>query len=155
MTIPTLIIALVFGVAGLHAQFPRLPKALMTAKTAYVVNSGAYADAKKDCTAELAKWGRFKVVDSESSSDITISLSKPRPFEGLPMTVYDSKTDAKFAPTAAGTRKASRPPCCRVPAHLAAYGSMRAQGGLSQPHPSQHRAAHSAGTRASASSTRR
>ena len=90
-----MITALVFlGMTnGLLAQGD-LPKALTAAKRAYIVNAGAYDGAKDDVTQALKEWGRFTVVDSAALSDITITMGKPIPFEGMPMTITDSKNQS-------------------------------------------------------------
>jgi hypothetical protein len=90
-----IITALVFcGAASLCAQ--AIPKALLTAKTVYVVNEGAYPDARNDVAKELLRWGRFKVVNTAESSDLTITINRPRAFEGMPLTITDSKTKAQL-----------------------------------------------------------
>jgi hypothetical protein len=73
-----------------------LPKALLTAKTVYVLNEGAYPAARDDVVKELVSWGRFKVVNSAELSDITITINRPRAFEGMPITITDSKTKAQL-----------------------------------------------------------
>jgi hypothetical protein len=55
----------------LYAQAP-IPKALVDAKTAYLVDDGAGAGRMDDLAKELTQWGRFTLVDSVEASDVTI-----------------------------------------------------------------------------------
>jgi hypothetical protein len=92
----TLITALVFcGTASLYAQAP-IPKALMEAKTAYLVNGGTSQGMMDNVAKELTKWGRFTLVDNGAASDITITLGGLIPMKGRSMTITDSKNKSQL-----------------------------------------------------------
>lgn len=52
-----------------------LPKKLLQAKTAYVVNNGSWAKSYDKFYAELKKWNRFQLVETKEEADIMIVLS--------------------------------------------------------------------------------
>ena len=79
-------LAFVAAAAHLNAQAP-LPKALVDAKTAYLVNDGAGQGTYDDLADELRKWGRFTLVDDPTGSDVTITLGGLKAFKGWPMTI--------------------------------------------------------------------
>ena len=54
---------------------PSLPTIAMDAKTIYVENHTTAAELKNTAFTELAKWGRFQVVDSPEKADIVLQLS--------------------------------------------------------------------------------
>jgi hypothetical protein len=87
----TLITALIFcGTTNLYAQVP-IPKALMEAKTAYLVDNGARPGMMENLAKELTKWGRFTLVDSVEASDVTIRFGGFVAFKGWEMTVTNSR----------------------------------------------------------------
>lgn len=89
----TLITALVFcGTTNLYAQAP-IPKALMEAKTAYLVNDGAAQDMMDDLAKELTKWGRFTLVDSAEASDVTIRFGFVV-IKGWTMTITNTRDES-------------------------------------------------------------
>ena len=92
--------------SGLLAQ-QEVPKALIAAKKVYVVNAssdGAKDEVKDELKDEVTKalisWGRFTIVDNSALSDITITMGKPMPFKGMPMTITDSKSGKQLWQTA-------------------------------------------------------
>ena len=69
-----MIAALAFcATASLYAQAP-VPKALVEAKTVYLISEGASQNLTNDFASEMVKWGRFTLVDTQAASDITIAL---------------------------------------------------------------------------------
>jgi hypothetical protein len=54
---------------------PSLPRMVMNAKTIYVENHTTSAELQNTALTELAKWGRFQVVDSPEKADIVLQLS--------------------------------------------------------------------------------
>ena len=52
-----------------------LPMIVMNAKTIYVENHTTSAELQNTAYAELAKWGRFQVVDTAQKADIVLQLS--------------------------------------------------------------------------------
>lgn len=60
------------GWAGSHAT---LPKALMEAKTAYVDDVSWHSSVGDQCSKELKRWGRFKLVGDQKEADLVFHLS--------------------------------------------------------------------------------
>ena len=60
------------GWAGSHAA---LPKALMEAQTAYVDDVSWHSTVGDQCSNELKKWGRFKLVSDQKEADLVFHLS--------------------------------------------------------------------------------
>jgi hypothetical protein len=58
--------------AGSHAT---LPKALLAAKTAYVEDVSWHSSVGVQCSDELKKWGRFKLVGDEKEADLVFHLT--------------------------------------------------------------------------------
>ena len=81
-----LVASVVLLTASGRAQAPT-PRALVDAKTAYMVNAGAGQGTFDDLADEMRKWGRFTLVDDPSSADITITLGGLIAFKGWPMTI--------------------------------------------------------------------
>ncbi len=52
-----------------------LPRKLLEAKTAWVVNDGSWSKAFDKFYAELKKWNRFQLVEAKDAADIVIVLS--------------------------------------------------------------------------------
>jgi hypothetical protein len=95
----------------LYAQAP-IPKALVDAKTAYLVDDGAGAGRMDDLAKELTQWGRFTLVDSVEASDGTIRFGGFVVFKGWGITVTNSR-DGRHSGAAhrgkASSRTESRP----------------------------------------------
>ena len=64
-----------------------MPRALVDAKTAFLVNDGAGQGTYDDLANAITKWGRFTLVDDPANSDITITLGGLNIFKGWPMTI--------------------------------------------------------------------
>lgn len=90
--VPVLLI-LVVGLGRAGAQAPT-PKALIDAKTAYLVNDGAEQDTFDGLARELRAWGRWTLVDDQAASDVTVTLGGFVAFKGWRFTVTDTKTKA-------------------------------------------------------------
>ena len=73
MTRSIVALALLVG-SHVAAQDVLLPAALMTAKTAHVVNAGVSQDYYERFILELREWKRFTLVDDPGQADITVSL---------------------------------------------------------------------------------
>jgi hypothetical protein len=54
---------------------PPLPTMVMNARTIYVDNHTTSAELQNTAYTELAKWGRFQVVDTPQKADIVLQLS--------------------------------------------------------------------------------
>jgi hypothetical protein len=54
---------------------PSLPTVVMNAKTVYVDNQTTSAELQNTAYAELAKWGRFQIVDTPQKADVVLRLS--------------------------------------------------------------------------------
>jgi hypothetical protein len=72
-----------------------LPASVLSAKTIYVDNQTNSAELQNTAYTELAKWGRFQIVDTPQKADIVLRLSNGNyvkfvPGDGNP-TVYDPK----------------------------------------------------------------
>lgn len=89
------LLALTILVSGLAAQAP-MPKALVDAKTAFLVNDGAGQGTYDDLANELRKWGRFELVNDPAASDITITLGGLKAFKGWPMTITRTSDKASL-----------------------------------------------------------
>lgn len=72
--------------AAVAAQAP-IPRALVDAKTAYLVNAGAGQGTFDDLANALTKWGRFALVDDPAKADVTITLGGLQAFKGWPLTI--------------------------------------------------------------------
>lgn len=77
------------------AQAP-IPRALLAAKTAYMVNEGASQKHFDGLANELKKWGRWTLVDDQSAADITITLRGLAAYRGWPMIITDTQTHAQL-----------------------------------------------------------
>src|SRR5258708_3719266 len=73
---------LVFGavlllppLAGANEKRPSLPTSVLSAQTIYVDNQTTSAELQNTAYTELAKWGRFRVVDAPQKADIVLRLS--------------------------------------------------------------------------------
>ena len=58
--------------AGSHTA---LPKALLEAKTAYVDDVSWHSSVGVQCSDELKKWGRFKLVGDQKEADLVFHLT--------------------------------------------------------------------------------
>ena len=54
---------------------PSLPTSVLSARTIYVDNQTTSAELQNTAYTELAKWGRFQVVDAPQKADIVLRLS--------------------------------------------------------------------------------
>jgi hypothetical protein len=81
-----LVVVVVSLGAAVQAQAPT-PRALVDAKTAFLVNEGAGQGTFDDLANALRKWGRFTLVDDPANADITIALGGLKAFKGWPMTI--------------------------------------------------------------------
>jgi len=54
---------------------PGLPMMVLNARTIYVDNHTTSAELQNTAYAELAKWGRFQVVESQQKADVVLQLS--------------------------------------------------------------------------------
>src|SRR6266446_2749919 len=54
---------------------PSLPTSILSARTVYVDNQTTSAELQNTAYTELAKWGRFQVVDAAQKADIVLRLS--------------------------------------------------------------------------------
>jgi hypothetical protein len=52
-----------------------LPKALLEARTAYVQNDSWHSSVGDECSDELSKWGRFKLVGDHKQADLVFHVS--------------------------------------------------------------------------------
>ena len=78
--------------AGSHAP---LPTALMEAKTAYVDDVSWHSTVGEQCSDELKKWGRFKLVGDPKDADLTFHLTGT--IEGLTtLEVLDGHTSERL-----------------------------------------------------------
>jgi hypothetical protein len=69
-----LFVAFLFCFFQAYAKTPPIPEALLSAKTAAVVNRGADAkDFDKLCK-RLQEWGRFELVQDQKDADIVIRI---------------------------------------------------------------------------------
>ena len=66
------LLAVAAGWAGSRAP---LPKALEEAKTAYVLNDSWHSSAGDQCSDELSKWGRFKLVGNRKEADLVFHVT--------------------------------------------------------------------------------
>ena len=73
-TLTMIVLVLLVG-SGVAAQTVPLPEALMTAKTAIVVNEGVNQDVYERLVLELKAWKRFALVEAPALADITIAIS--------------------------------------------------------------------------------
>jgi hypothetical protein len=62
-----------FAFAGKHAPLPQI---VLRAKTIYILNETGEARLLDDCYAELTKWGRFQVAETQESADLVLVLTK-------------------------------------------------------------------------------
>lgn len=81
------------------AQAP-IPKALAEAKTVYLFSDGASDNLVNDFAAEMVKWGRFTLVDTQAASDITIALGGLNRSRGWTMAITDSHDKSPLWTTA-------------------------------------------------------
>ena len=73
---------LVFGavlllppLAAANEKRPSLPTSVLSAQTIYVDNQTTSAELQNTAYTELAKWGRFQVVDTPQKAEIVLRLS--------------------------------------------------------------------------------
>lgn len=95
------ILAFCCGLTTLHAQAvvssdQPPPKALLTAKNAYVINNNLMSGEDDELLWHLNHWGRFKIVGDLASSDITITLGVSRPIVGTTIAISDSRTNKEL-----------------------------------------------------------
>jgi hypothetical protein len=79
-------VILIMTFPHLSAQAP-MAKALIEAKTVYLINDGAGQGTFDDLAKELQKWGRWTLVNDAHAADLTITLGGLAPFKGWPMTI--------------------------------------------------------------------
>lgn len=58
-----------------NVKRPGLPMLVLNARTIYVDNHTTSAELQNTAYAELAKWGRFQVVESAQKADVVLQLS--------------------------------------------------------------------------------
>ena len=78
--------------AGSH---PALPKALMEAKTAYVHDESWHTSVGDQCSDELKKWGKFKLVGDPKDADLTFRLTGTIE-DRTTLEVWDARTEEKL-----------------------------------------------------------
>jgi hypothetical protein len=62
-------VALIALMAFAHQHSP-LPASLLSAKTMYVENNSGQTKIGENCSSELSKWGRFKLVNDPKEADV-------------------------------------------------------------------------------------
>lgn len=63
---------------------PRLPMSVSNARTIYVDNQTTSAELQNTAYTELAKWGRFQIVDAPQKADIILRLSNGNSVKFVP-----------------------------------------------------------------------
>jgi hypothetical protein len=71
----SLVYVLVVAVAWAAGSRAPLPKALEEAKTAYVQNDSWHSSTADQCSDELSKWGRFKLVGDRKEADLVFHIT--------------------------------------------------------------------------------
>jgi hypothetical protein len=89
MKLVSVLTILILMVLEAKAAEPPVPKALLEAKQAFVVNAGAEPPFYERLVRELTAWMRFELVEDQARSDITISL-KHQGHGGLELTIVKS-----------------------------------------------------------------
>jgi hypothetical protein len=76
---------------------PSLPTSVLSARTIYVDNQTTSAELQNTAYTELAKWGRFQVVDAPQKADIVLRLSNGNYVKFVPANGNSSANDPKPA----------------------------------------------------------
>jgi len=63
------------AVAHANEKRPSLPTSVLSSRTLYVDNQTTSAELQNTVYTELAKWGRFQLVDAPQKADIVLRLS--------------------------------------------------------------------------------
>lgn len=69
-----LFLAMLVAASGWSGSHATLPKALMEAKTAYVVDVSWHSSVGDQCSDELKRWGRLKLVGDQKEADLVFHL---------------------------------------------------------------------------------
>ncbi|SRR6266404_30971 len=76
---------------------PSLPTSILSARTVYVDNQTTSAELQNTAYTELAKWGRFQVVDAPQKAEIVLRLSNGNYVKFVPANGNSSANDPKPA----------------------------------------------------------
>jgi len=83
--------------ARTNEKRPSLPTSVLSARTVYVDNQTTSAELQNTAYTELAKWGRFQIVDTAQKADIVLRLSNGHYVKFVPASGNSPASDPKPA----------------------------------------------------------